>query len=125
MNAKLYFAVCVAVIVGHLRAATYYVAPPPAGCDANEGSGWDAPMATISNALAQDATLVLVSNGTYNIDATITIAKAAVVRGVNTPGETNTIIDGGGVHRCFSLNHADAMLDGRDYQRVFRRRCRS
>ncbi len=94
-----------------LCAATYHVAPD--GSDANDGLSWSFPMATISNAVAQsDAGLVLVSNGTYNITATIAIYKEVTVRGVNTPGETNTIIDGGGSVRCFILGHAGAMLDG-------------
>lgn len=94
-----------------LYGATYYVAP--GGNDGNSGADWTLPKATISNALAQaDVELVLVSNGLYEITATITNTKAATVRGVNSPGQTNTIIDGGGVHRCFLLGHADAVLDG-------------
>ncbi len=113
MHKKLLLTVCAAMLIGRLSAATYHVAPPPAGSDTNSGLSWDEPMATISNALAQaDVELVLVSNGLYEITATITNAKAATVRGVNSPGQTNTIIDGGGAHRCFVLNHAGAVLDG-------------
>ncbi len=110
---KLLLAGCSLAIAGGLSAATYHVAPPPAGSDINGGTNWAAPMATISNALAQsDVELVLVSNGLYKIAATITNDKAVTVRGVNTPGQTNTIIDGGGDYRCFWVNHKDAVLDG-------------
>lgn len=97
----------------NLPGATYHVAPPPAGADTKSGLSWAEPMATISNALAQsDVELLLVSNGAYKLAATINVTKGVVIRGVNTPGQTNTIIDGAGAYRCFSMNHKDAVLDG-------------
>ncbi len=99
-----------------LLAVTYRVAPVAAGGDdAHSGLDWSAPMATISNAMAQaDVTEILVSNGTYNLMATVTNNKAVVIRSYNAGAvdRAGTMIDAGGARRCLLLDHAEAVVDG-------------
>jgi len=110
---------------GTSSAVEYFVAPAPAGSDGNGGTAWSDAFATISNAVAQsDATIVTVSNGTYNIPDQIYITNAITVRsfggGVHggLVNATNTIVDaiyGGSASsgpRVFSITDAGVVLDG-------------
>ncbi len=93
-----------------LQASVFHVAP--GGDDANDGSDWGRALATISNAVdrASNGDTVMVANGIYAITAEIAVTEGITIRGTN--GWEHTVIDGGGVVRCFSLSHADALLDG-------------
>jgi len=105
------------VLVAPALAVEYFVAP--GGADGNGGSGWSDAFATISNAVARaDATIVTVSNGTYNTAAQIFVTKAITIRsfggGIHggLANATNTIVDRGRGIRVFNLSDAGAVLDG-------------
>lgn len=102
-------------------AAEYFVATN--GSDANSGTDWSAPLLTISNAVAKsDATIVTVSNGTYNIGAQIVVGGAITVRSYGggvyggLANASNTVVQGPGGSttgpRIFSVTNAVAVLDG-------------
>lgn len=111
----LMLSVLVAIIVGqNVLAADYYVSP--SGNDANAGTTWIASKQTIQAGVntAQAGDAVIVSNGTYVLTNQITIDKGITVRGFNR-NPTNVIVNGGYpavTNRCFSISHADAILDG-------------
>jgi hypothetical protein len=96
----------------------YFVAP--SGSDANSGMRLDSPFLTISNAVAKsDATIVTVSNGTYNIADQVVVGKALTVRSFGggvyggLANATNTVVNrGGGGSRVFNLSVAGVVLDG-------------
>lgn len=62
---------------------TWYVAPPPAGDDANGGTGWGDAFATIQRGVdaADVFDTVLVSNGTYSVSNAIEVLRDVTVRG--------------------------------------------
>lgn len=97
---------------------TWYVSPTGDDAPAGGGTNWDTAFASLSNALARAVTtpaLILVSNGIYQISATITNNKAVIIRSYGAdglPDKDGTIIDGGDTHRCFRLDHSNAIVDG-------------
>lgn len=118
---KLFIATLVSLLTlpALLAAQTnWFVAPAPAGKDDGsfDGRSWNQPFATISKALTeapQDAGHVIhVSNGVYLLTETIDVNKGVTVLGVNSAGQTNTVIDGGKAVRCFTINHVNAVIDG-------------
>lgn len=80
------------------------------GLDSNSGAGWGDAYATISNGVAHAGSndTVWVSNGTYTISAQIALTNAITVRAF---GGGQTVVNGGGSTRCFSLTHPGAVLD--------------
>lgn len=94
-------------------AATNYVAPPPAGSDANGGTGWDDAWATIGHAVTQADTgdRILVSNGTYAISSRIALDKGVTVRGFSG-NPADTIVNAGGADlECFYLSDTAARVE--------------
>lgn len=75
-------------------------------------NSWSTAATNIQDAidLATAGKVVLVSNGTYNLDAQISISKGVTVRSVN--GADDTVVDGGGSVRCFYVTDNDAVIDG-------------
>ncbi len=107
---------CAAVLAcaaAPLRGAEYYVATN--GVDTADGTSWATALATIGAGIAKAASAgdtVWVSNGTYQITATIAINNGITVKSLN--GAAVTTVDAGnrdGVG-CFRLLHADAVLEG-------------
>ncbi|NQU38317.1 MAG: hypothetical protein HQ523_00015, partial [Lentisphaerae bacterium] len=95
MNARtVLIGLFVAVVFGFMLSATADVwCVATNGIDATGDGTWAAPFATIQKGIdtaAASGDTVLVSNGTYNISASVSIAKAVTVQSVNGP--TNTII---------------------------------
>ena len=90
-------------------AATHYVAP--AGSDGNGGTGWGDAWATIGHAVTEAETnsVVLVSNGVYEITAQITLDKPMTVQGVSG-NPSDIVVNGKGSTTviCFYLSHAAA-----------------
>lgn len=85
------------------------------GSDANDGTSWATALATISNGIALATTVgdtVLVSNGTYQIYATLEITNGITLQSVN--GAAVTIVDAGNRAQvgCFRILHQDAVLEG-------------
>lgn len=60
--------------------------------------------------IAAYGTLVLVSNGTYDLSGELQVNGQVILQGVG--GWSNTVLDAGGVSRCLALNHAGAEIDG-------------
>lgn len=117
MSAKCRMMIGSMLLAGSLtvRAETYYVATN--GVDTRTGTGdWANALATISNALAKATAahdLVLASNGTYKLDAQITIVNPVTVRGWKGP--EFTVIDGNyptRLSRSIWIDHPDAILAG-------------
>jgi len=92
--------------------STQYVSP--VGNDANDGLSWATPKKTIQAAVNIASTIyggtVWVTNGTYLVDSEILITNVIAVQSVN--GATDTIIDGGGAHRCFNLGSSACTIRG-------------
>ena len=95
-------------------ASTNYVAASPAGSDANGGTGWDDAWATIGYAAAQSApgSLILVSNGLYEITARIALDKPVTVRGFSG-NPADVVVDGkrSTTVVCFYLSHSGATVE--------------
>jgi hypothetical protein len=91
-------------------AATYHVATN--GSDGADGSSWSLALLTISNALARagDGDLILVSNGTYAVTNTLTIANSIALVGAN--GATGTTLQAASGVQIGVLNHAGAVWEG-------------
>jgi len=60
--------------------------------------------------VAEDGTLVLISNGTYRLSGEVLIDKSIRVFGIR--GAEATIVDGQLADRCFSLLHPKGVLEG-------------
>jgi len=90
-------------------ATTYYVSP--SGND-SDGLTWSKAKTTIQGGvdLATANDVVLVTNGTYTLTTQISVQQGITVQSVN--GSASTIVNGGGVTRCFQLNSASAVVDG-------------
>ena len=75
-------------------------------------NSWATAATNIQDAVdqAEVGKLVLVSNGTYTLDAQISINKGITVRSVN--GSDNTVVDGDNSVRCFYVSDSDALIDG-------------
>jgi len=77
----------------------------PLGNDLNDGLSWATPKQTIQagvDSITMYGGTVLVSNGTYIVSDKVLVNKPIVVKSLN--GADVTIVDGGGVHRCFNLS---------------------
>ncbi|MCK4563544.1 MAG: right-handed parallel beta-helix repeat-containing protein, partial [Verrucomicrobia bacterium] len=85
----------------------------PMGNDANDGSSWATAKKTIQAGVdAQEITggIVWVTNGTYLLSSEIEVAKE--VRVVSVNGPESTLVDGGGVVRCFNLGDSKCLVSG-------------
>ena len=86
---------------------TWYVALPPYGADSGHDgtSGWDQAFATISNANAKASSsdMILVTNGTYMLAASLIITKTIDLQSANGPNDT--IIDGSNAVRCVDFQN--------------------
>ncbi len=83
------------------------------GSDAASGWTWGTAKRTVQAAVnAMDAYggTVLITNGTYFPVAEIAVSNAMHISSVN--GAAVTIVDGGGVNRCFNLDSADCEISG-------------
>ncbi len=92
-------------------ATTYYVAP--GGNDSNDGLGWSTAKATIAGGVAVATVAgdeVVVSNGTYQLSAEITVSRAITVRGY-TGNPDDVIVDGQDTVRCFTVTGAATIRD--------------
>jgi PKD repeat protein len=86
------------------------------GNDGNDGLSWSAPMRTILAAVAaardNGHALLLVSNGTYNVSAAITVNTALRVEAFD-PDVTQTVVRRtSGSNPIFQIEHADAVVHG-------------
>jgi len=112
-------ALCLLTVLA-AHGGTYHVAPPAAGGDdGNGGTAWSDAKATIgaavttATAAAGGPHLILVSNGLYNISATIAITTNITVQGLS---RTETIVrrDAVGIAEprfgIFTLTHAGAVV---------------
>lgn len=102
---------CALLLCSGAGAATRYVALDNPGASAPYAS-WGTAAATIQAAYAASAEgdTILVSNGVYQLPAQITITHHVILRSVNGPEAT--VIDGGGAHRCFYMDHVSFDLAG-------------
>ncbi|MDD5707026.1 MAG: choice-of-anchor Q domain-containing protein [Kiritimatiellae bacterium] len=94
-------------------AATRHVAPPPAGSDANGGTGWGDAWATIGHAVAQSdaGDLILVSTGVYAITTRIAMEEGVTIRGFSG-NPADTIVNAGGADlQCFFLSNTAARVE--------------
>jgi hypothetical protein len=75
----------------------------PFGNDSNSGLTWGSAKATLQGGVdaAVDGGTVLVSNGIYVVSNEVLVTKDIGIYAINGPQET--IVDGGGSSRCFSL----------------------
>lgn len=83
------------------------------GADANDGLSWSTAKQTVQaavNAIDAYGGTVFITNGTYSITSEITVSDAIIISSVNGPNVT--IIDGGGIDRCFNLGSADCIVSG-------------
>jgi len=83
------------------------------GNDANDGQSWATAKKTIQAGVdVQDiyGGMVLVSNGTYSISSEITVPKTMRIFSVNGPEVT--VVDGGGITRCFNLSGKECVVSG-------------
>ncbi len=103
------------------RAANCYVVPPgtPDAVPQDPYDDWSKAATNIQDAVNAAATnpacdTILVSNGTYALTGQIAVAIPVVLRSWNN-GVTErdgTIINGGGVTRCFYIEDSGVVLDG-------------
>ena len=115
-NNKLYPVILALGLMAAIRpavGANVYVAAT-GGDDGRTGLGdWVNAVATISQGVAKAVNfytdVVLVSNGTYNLAATVNVTNGITVRGF--AGKSNTFVSGDGTFRCFYLNNG-GILDG-------------
>ena len=107
------------------QAVTYHVTTGGSDAPGTAGTGWDTAFRTISNAVAkaQTSTLndVLVSNGNYDISATIKITNGIAVRAFD-PDRSLTAVNGKAAVRCFQLAHLNALVAGLTISKVTCRR---
>lgn len=93
-------------------AVTWFVATNGNDVANNGTGGWDQAYATINKAVASSAAgaEILVSNGIYNLSALITVGDRRISGFSGNPADT--IVNGGGIVRCFLLNHANSFVAG-------------
>lgn len=89
------------------------MAPMRVATDGNDSNnGFDAPMATISAAVAAASVagqVIEVGDGEYPITAALAITKDVIVRAAHSGKATVT---GAGNHKLLTLNHASARIEG-------------
>ncbi len=106
---------CLAVSLftaGHVWSNTIYV--EPLGNDTRSGlNAWTNAVATIGVGLskASDGDIILVSNGTYNITAAISITKGITLTNFSGNPE-DTTINAQGLDRVLTVNHTNALVSG-------------
>lgn len=100
-----------ATLTAHYALLTAYVdASRPD--DSGDGMSWATAKKTIQaavNLAAVDGT-VWVTNGIYTPSSEIILIKPMTVRSVN--GVDETMVDGGGTHRCFNLGSSGGLISG-------------
>lgn len=115
-NAHRGLAILIACLAAfYARAATWHVAEN--GDDSADGQTWDTPLATISNAvsLAEVSSItagdnILVSNGIYQLTATIVLTNGLIIESVNSAEQTILDAEERAI-RCVWLT-SGALLDG-------------
>ncbi|MEK7270265.1 MAG: DUF2341 domain-containing protein, partial [Planctomycetota bacterium] len=112
-----------AYVVGASSAATVTVADAahivwyvkPEGSDGNSGTNWAEAFATIGNAVARAASadIIVATDGTYSVTATIQVTNRIQLRSVNGPAVT-TVQRASGNIRIFELSNdvSAAVLSG-------------
>lgn len=84
------------------------------GNDMAAGTNWTTALATISNAVmrlgASSNGVVVISNGVYALATNVVVQGATIVGFSGNPADT--IVDGQGLTRCFSLQNNAAVLAG-------------
>lgn len=75
-------------------------------------ASWDTAATNLAAAVAAttNGDLVLVGDGEYRLTGEIAVTRGISIVGAN--GASAAIIDAGGVSRCFTLAHSNALLDG-------------
>lgn len=98
------------VLVDSSFAVTRYVSP--SGGNTPPYTSWGTAARRIHDAVsaAVNGDVVLVTNGTYGLNADIMINPQITVRSVNGPA--STIVDGSNTVRCFTLNNYNITLNG-------------
>lgn len=76
---------------------------------------WERAASNVADALNVGSTTILVSNGTYQVDSTISIVSDVTVRGLN--GRDATIFDGMNANQLLILNASNAVIDGVTFRR--------
>lgn len=103
---------CLLAASGVVWAKTVYVSLD--GDDLKSGlDSWENAVASISQGVAKanaSGDVVLVSNGTYNLNDVVTVGSGIIVTSLY--GRTETFVNGQDTYRCFYINHAGAVLDG-------------
>ena len=92
--------------------ADFYVSPT--GNDTNDGQSWLTAKRTIQEGVNVASHIygasVWVTNGVYKESNEISITNSIAIQSINGPEVT--IVDGGGVHRCFNLGNFECYLNG-------------
>jgi hypothetical protein len=93
-----------------LLADVHYVSPN--GYHVSPFNSWTNAATNIQAAInsASVTDIVCVATGTYSLSASISITNAITL--LSLEGRTNTIIDGGDLYRCLTLNSTGAVVDG-------------
>lgn len=83
------------------------------GSDTNDGSSWSMAKQTIQAGVDAQRThggIVWVSNGIYTVSSEISVDRSVRLLGVGAPADT--VVDGGGAARCFSLGGSQCLVAG-------------
>ena len=88
------------------------------GSDANDGTSWASAFATVTNAVAKGyaaGSVVVISNGTYDLPKTISLTNAITLRGLT--GNPNDVIlrrpsSASAKYRLFDMKHRESILSG-------------
>jgi predicted outer membrane repeat protein len=99
------------------QAATRYVWI--GGSNTSPFSDWASASKTITNAVAGAVSpdVILVTNGTYSGEATVTVPNGVTIRGFSG-NPADVIVDGGNAYQCFAMvAKPNAVLDGLTLQR--------
>jgi len=89
---------------------TQYVSP--VGNDLNNGRSWATAKKTIQAAVDSISYHgnVWVTNGIYYLSSEVSVNKPILIKSVSGPNFT--VVDGGGIHRCFNLSNAFCRIEG-------------
>jgi len=96
----------------YLRVGSGIAYVAPAGQDIPPYTNWETAARTVSAAVsaARDGMMVLVTNGTYILNATINVTNAITLKSVN--GALSTALDGNATQPVIRLGCSNAVLDG-------------